>query len=95
MMHLTLPSTLTGEAHPDLAAPLDNLAVLYRGTGRYTEAEPLYRRALVIWEKILPADHRDLMVGLENYAGLLEALDRPAEAAELRARAEAIRHRRG
>jgi hypothetical protein len=59
------------------------------------EAAPLYRRGLAIIEKTLPADHPHQVVIRENYAGLLEALGRPTEAAGLRARAKVIRHRRG
>jgi tetratricopeptide (TPR) repeat protein len=33
-----------------VAESLNNLAELYRAQGRYTEAEPLYRRALAIQE---------------------------------------------
>ena len=71
------------------------LALLYRATGRSAAAEPLYQRALAIIEEALPADHPHQAVVRENYATLLDALGRPAEAAELRARAEAIRRRRG
>ena len=31
-----------GEQHPDYAASLNNLAVLYLAMGRHAEAEPLY-----------------------------------------------------
>ena len=34
--------TALGERHPDYAASLNNLAVLYRAMGRHAEAEPLY-----------------------------------------------------
>jgi Flp pilus assembly protein TadD len=46
-----------GHEHPDVATPLNNLAFLYRLQGRYTEAEPLYKRALEIFEKVLGSDH--------------------------------------
>ena len=32
--------------HPEVAQSLNNLAVLYRATGDYAKAEPLYQRAL-------------------------------------------------
>lgn len=35
-----------GPDHPDLAAPLKNLATVYHLESRYAAAEPLYRRAL-------------------------------------------------
>ena len=40
-----------GPEHPNIARHLNNLAELYYNQGRYAEAEPLYRRALVIDEK--------------------------------------------
>jgi Tetratricopeptide repeat len=43
-----------GPEHPDFATSLDNPANLYRVTGRYAEAEPLYRRALAILEGSVP-----------------------------------------
>lgn len=39
--------------HPQVAATLNNLAVLYGKRGRYREAEPLCQRALEIREKVL------------------------------------------
>src|SRR5688572_33236424 len=35
-----------------LASSLSNLATLYHTTARLSEAEPLYRRALLIWERL-------------------------------------------
>jgi tetratricopeptide (TPR) repeat protein len=35
-----------------LALSLNELAALYHATGRLREAEPLYRRALAIWERL-------------------------------------------
>ncbi len=46
-----------GPEHPDLATRLNNLAELYRATGRYAEAEPLYQRAIAIIEKTLGPEH--------------------------------------
>ena len=40
-----------------MAASLNNLAELYDAQGKYAEAEPLYKRALVIVEKALEPDH--------------------------------------
>ena len=40
-----------GPEDPRLAATLNNLAELYRAQGKYAEAEPLYQRALAIFEK--------------------------------------------
>src|SRR5262249_54545731 len=35
----------------------NNVAVLYKVKGRLSEAEPLYRRALEMYERALPAGH--------------------------------------
>ncbi|MDA2913832.1 tetratricopeptide repeat protein [Acidobacteriia bacterium AH_259_A11_L15] len=59
--------------------------------GKYPEAEPLYQRALAIWEKALGPEHPFVAQGLENYAVLLRKTNRHAEAKELEARARAIR----
>ena len=52
-------------------------------------------RALTIREKALGPDHPDVAESLENYAALLREVGREAEAAEMTARAEAIRAKRG
>ena len=38
--------------------------------GKYDEAEPLYVRALAIWEKVLGADHPDTAESCNNLAAL-------------------------
>jgi hypothetical protein len=43
----------------------------------------------MIFEKALPADHPNLATGRENYASLLDQLERGEEAAALRAQAAA------
>jgi tetratricopeptide (TPR) repeat protein len=57
-------STLvTSEFGPDdveTATALNNLAITYQRLARYTEAEPLYRRAMEINEKVLGKDHPDV-----------------------------------
>ena len=58
-----------GPADPRLATSLDNLALLYHAQGNYAEAEPLYQRALAIWEKALGAEHPDVATSLNNLAG--------------------------
>jgi Tfp pilus assembly protein PilF len=67
-----------------VAAPFDN-------QGKYAQAEPLYRRALVIDEKALGPEHPQVAAVLENYAALLHKLNRDAEADKMEARAQAIR----
>ena len=81
---------MLGPAHPDVAASLNNLAVLYAAQGKYTVAEPLHKRALAIDEKALGPNHPDVAADLSNLASLLRKTNRKAEAAKLEARAKAI-----
>ena len=66
------------------------MALIYDAQGRYGEAEPLYKRALAIWEKALGPEHPDVAKSLANYAALLRETDRDVEAEMLEARAKAI-----
>ncbi len=79
-----------GPQDPRLAINLDNLAELYRAQGRYAEAEPLYKRALAIFEKALGPEHPDVAINLDNLAGLYHAQGKYAEAEPLVKRALAI-----
>ena len=74
-----------------MAQTLNNLAGVYYSQGKYTEAEPLFMRALAIDEKALGPEHPSVATNLENYAGLLRKTDREAEAETLEVRAKAIR----
>ena len=47
----TIREKIFGRDHPDVAASLNDLALLYHARGRYVEAEPLYERALAILER--------------------------------------------
>ena len=80
-----------GPDHPDVAASLNNLALLYEAQGEYAKAEPLYKRSLAIKEKTLGPDHPDVATSLENLAGLYRSTDRPKLAEPLEARAAKIR----
>ncbi len=73
-----------------MAMSLNNLAALYKNQGRYAEAEPLYKRALAIYEKKLGPDHPDTGISLNNLAGLYKNQGRYAEAEPLYKRALAI-----
>ena len=66
------------------------MAELYGNIGRYAEAEPLFKRALVIREKALGPEHPDVVTSLESYALLLRDMGRPDEASMLESRARAI-----
>jgi hypothetical protein len=70
------------------------LAELYGHIRRYAEAEPLFKRALVIREKTLGLEHPNLVTSLEAYALLLRDMGRPDEASMLESPARAIRAKR-
>ena len=74
-----------------MATSLNNLAGLYSNQGQYAKAEPLYERALAIYEKALGPEHPDVATSLESYAILLRNIDLPEDAALLESRARAIR----
>ena len=61
----------------------NNLAVLYKSTGRYAEAEPLYMKALEIRRKALGEEHPSTATSYNNLAGLYESTGRYAEAEPL------------
>ena len=85
---------LAGDEHPDVATSLNHLTGLYDRQGRYAEADPLYERALAIWEKVLLGPgHPDVATSLNNLAGLYDRQGRYAEAEPLYERALAIREK--
>ncbi|MBV9710840.1 MAG: tetratricopeptide repeat protein, partial [Ktedonobacteraceae bacterium] len=55
--------------------------------GKYAEAEPLYKRALAIYEEIQGARHPDAAMSLHNLAGLYYAQGKYVEAEPLAKRA--------
>lgn len=71
-----------GPMHPDVAATLDGLAILYRTWGRYLEAEPLFLRSLAINEQQSGPEHPDTAQSLNNLAILYydQGKDEQAEA---------------
>jgi CHAT domain-containing protein len=69
---------------------LNNLAELYRATGAYAKAEPLYQLALAIHEKALGPEHPDTAVLLNNLAALYQATGAYAKAEPLYQRALTI-----
>ena len=80
-----------GPDHPDVAQSLNNLALLYDTQGQYTQAEPLYKRALAIVERALGPDHPHVATSLENIAALYRKTDREKAAEALEKRAAIIR----
>jgi len=64
----------------------NNLAFLYFNQGQYAAAEPLYKRALSIYEKALGPDHPSVATFLNNLAALYRATGQILEAQELEKR---------
>jgi tetratricopeptide (TPR) repeat protein len=54
---LEIEEKALGSDHPKVANILHNLADLYCAQERYSEAEPLYQRALTIREEVFGPDH--------------------------------------
>ena len=75
---------------PEAARLLHQAGFYLLFRARYAEAEPLFRRALVICEQALGPDHPHMATSLNNLAGLLHAQGRLAEAESLYRRALAI-----
>jgi CHAT domain-containing protein/Tfp pilus assembly protein PilF len=82
-----------GPEHPLVAAPLNNLAMLYKETGQYARAAPLLERSLAINEKALGPEHPDVASPLNNLALLYHETGEYARAAPLYERALAIREK--
>ncbi len=61
-----------GLEHPEIAIDLQALARLYDEQGRYQQAEPLYQRALAIYERVRGHDHPETVKARENYDNLLQ-----------------------
>ncbi|MBP9090015.1 tetratricopeptide repeat protein [bacterium] len=75
---------------PKLANSLNNLANCLRNQGKYPEAEQNYKRALEVRQKVLGPLHTDLIGIYENYAKMLRAAGREAEATKMDSHARAI-----
>ena len=72
------------------AGALNNLAQLYGEVGRDAEAEPLYRRAIAIMQKVGVVDSADIAPELTNLAALYQRQGRYDEAEPLFKRALAL-----
>ena len=78
------------EQHPDLAAVWNNLAQVAKLEGRYADADPLYRRALSIWERTYGKRSREYGLGLANFGDFFLIQGKLLGAARLYADAERI-----
>jgi tetratricopeptide (TPR) repeat protein len=79
-----------GKGNPLLLSSLYSLADFYQDRKEYDKAAEQYQRALHIKEEMSGPDHPDIAAILQRYARLLQEANRPTEAANLMARANAI-----
>jgi tetratricopeptide (TPR) repeat protein len=79
-----------GRGNPLLLSSLYSLADFYQDRKEYDKAAEQYQRALHIKEEMSGPDHPDIAAILQRYARLLQEANRPTEAANLMARANAI-----
>lgn len=84
---------LLGHDHPQTAASLNDLALIYKAQGNHAAAKPFFQRALKIREKALGPDHPDTATTLSNLAGLYEDQANYAAAEPLLQRALKIREK--
>ena len=87
---LAMRKQLLGEAHPDVAASLNNLALLYDFQGHYGDAEPLYLEALAMRKQLLGEAHPAVANSLFNLGALRYNQGRYSEAQTLLLQAQPI-----
>src|SRR5213596_4353628 len=80
-------------AYSDLGTMLNNVALIFRKSGRQKAAEPYYLHALQIYEKQLGPQHADVASVLNNLAVFYTNEKRYAEAEKTHLRALAIREK--
>jgi tetratricopeptide (TPR) repeat protein len=83
-----------GAEHPDTADGLSCLADLYSRQGKDEQAEPLYRRALAIFEQQLGAEHPLMANALQGLAELYHQQGKDEQAGPLYQQALSIREKR-
>jgi serine/threonine protein kinase/tetratricopeptide (TPR) repeat protein len=82
-----------GDAHPNVAMSLNNLAGIHYVTGDYAGAQERFERALAVHEQALGPEHPDLAASLNNLATVLTARGSYTEATPLLERALSIRRK--
>ena len=93
VLHAQICATLIDEwnlGFPNAARLLNQTAAYLRIRAQYTEAEPLYKKALAIWEQTLGPEHSHTAACLNNLALLYERLGKYEQAEPLYQRALAI-----
>ena len=64
---------MLGPEHPDTLTSVNNLAGLLSSKGDYAGAEPLYRRAMDTFDRVLGSEHPHTLGSVSNLAGLLSS----------------------
>jgi CHAT domain-containing protein/Tfp pilus assembly protein PilF len=90
---LEIRERVLGPDHPEVAAAINGLGVLYRQKGEYPKSEQLTRQALEMREKALGPDHPLVADSLNNLAILHSELGDYAKAEALFRRALAVREK--
>jgi CHAT domain-containing protein/tetratricopeptide (TPR) repeat protein len=80
---LAVYRTVLGEAHPDYAASLNNLANLYQAMGEHAKALPLFLEARRLYRQALGEKHPHYALSLNNLAELYRAMGEPGKALPL------------
>ena len=88
---LSIAEQTVGRDHPTAARILFNMADLLRSTDQLASAREHLERALVIDQAALGSQHPDVRADCEALADVLDALNEPDRAAQLRRRAAAGR----
>ena len=80
---IELDKKFWGPKHPEVAAGLLNLGVLYTDQSNYEEAETLFLEAIAIFDEKLVPNNSDIATGLLNLAGVYYLQGRYLEAEPL------------
>ena len=87
------PREVAACGHPDCAQSLNNLATLYEKQGRHADSEPLFQRALAIYEKAAGPAHPAVATLLNNLGQVDKVQGRYGDAEPLIMRSLAIREK--
>jgi len=79
-----------GPNEPKIAQSMSALANCLRQQGKFADAEPMYKKAVETMSRIKGPTCQELIPIYDNYAKMLRANSRPAEADKMEAKARAI-----
>jgi tetratricopeptide (TPR) repeat protein len=82
-----------GPQHPDVAAAISNIGLMYQDQGRHEEALTQYQRALEIQQHALGPEHPDVASSLNDIGVVYQLEERYEEALEVHQRALGISER--